>query len=310
MNLPDNPLAISKRQLSILELQTQLENQSTGQELAYTSPIWARLSLPHKNPGAIPFWEVRDGHYSMTIQPGVAPDAAGRMETKGIPYGVIPRQFLTFLVTEAVQKKDPTIQLGGSLAEFLTKLGITSDGGNNRKRVKDQIEMLTWCRMSLTQRLDNPDDPKAPAGYRQELMSIATGAEFWLNGGKGEQNQPALWGSTIDLAPEFFKYIVDRPVPVYLEDLRVLGDSSMRLDIYTWLVHRLYYLEHRTPIKWDQLHQQFGRGYARERAFRANFELALKDVLKVYTKANVSVTPSALVLMRSANHVRPALRGK
>lgn len=306
MNLPEKPLAISKRQLSILNLQTQLENQSTEQELAYTSPIWARLSLPHKNPGNVPFWEVRDGAYSMTIQPGVAPDAAGQMETKGIPYGVIPRQFLTFLVTEAVQKKDPTIQLGASLSEFLTKINIPL-GGNNRQRVKDQIEMLTWCRMSVTQRLEG-EAADTPAGYRQELMSIATGAEFWLNGSNA--NQPALWGSTIDLAPAFFKYVSDRPVPVYLEDLRVLGDSSMRLDIYTWLVYRLFYLEHRTPIKWTDLHQQFGRGYARERAFRANFELALKDVLKVYTKANVSVTPGALILMRSANHVRPALRGK
>lgn len=307
MNLPDNSLAISKRQLSILELQTQLENQSGEQELAYTSPIWARLSLPHKNPGAVPFWEVQNGSLSMTVQPGVAPGPDGRMETKGIPYGVIPRQVLTFLVTEAVQKKDPTVQLGDSLGEFLTKINIGHGGGKSRTRVREQVEMLTWCRMSVTQRLDSPDPDGAP-GYRQELLSIATGAELWLNGGKADRDRPALWGSTITLSEAFYASVARKPIPVYVEDLRVLGDSSMRLDIYTWLVYRLYYLQNRTLIPWDQLHEQFGKGYKRERDFRANFEVALKDVLKVYTKANVSVTPNHLILMRSANHVRPALR--
>jgi hypothetical protein len=304
MKLPENPLDLTKRQLSILELQTRLELHGGTQELAYTSPIWARFSLPHKDPGTVPFWEVQNGSLSMTVQPGIAPGETGRMEAKGIPFGVIPRHTLTYLVTQAVQQKDPQIFLGHSLNEFMGKVGLQRTGGNI-KRLKTQLERLVWCRISVTQVLDSPD---AGTGYRQELMSLATGAELWLNGGAKQDDAPGLWGSSITLSDDFYASIVDKPMPVYLEDLRVLGDSSMRLDIYTWLVYRLFYLQNRTPITWSQLHEQFGKGYARERNFRPNFEAALKDVLKVYTKANVSVTPEHLVLMRSAPHVRPALR--
>lgn len=302
MNLSDNPLEISKRQLSILELQSRLELEETEQALAYTTPVWARFSLPHRNPGDVPFYEVTNGAYSLTVQPGVAPGVDGRMQAKGIPFGVIPRQVLTFLVTEAVQQKDPVIRLGDSLGEFLRRINIRSDGGRDRQRVRDQLERLTWCRVSVTQRLASPD---AGQGYRQELMSIATGAELWLNGGK---DQPGLWGSSITLSDDFFASVVDKPVPMYLDDLRVLGGSSMCLDIYTWLVYRLFYLRSRTLIPWADLHAQFGKSYTRLRAFRENFEPALKDVLRVYTKANVKVTDKHLILMRSAPHVAPALR--
>jgi hypothetical protein len=302
MNLPDKTLAISKRQLSILELQTRLELEESEQHLAFTTPVWARFSLPHRNPGAVPFYEVENGGYSLTIQPGVAPGRDGRMEVKPIPFGVIPRQVLTFLVTEAVQKKDPVIDMGNSLGEFLRRINISSDGGRDRKRVRDQIESLTWCRFSITKTLTSE---VAGEGYEQHLMSIATGAELWLNGG---QNTPGLWGSTITLSDDFFASVVDKPVPMYLEDLRVLGGSSLALDIYTWLTYRLSYLTTRTMIPWESLHAQFGKSYTRLRDFRANFEPALRDVLKLYTKANVKVTSTHLILMRSAPHVSPALR--
>jgi hypothetical protein len=302
MNLPDKALELSKRQLSILELQTRLELEESEQHLAFTTPIWARFSLPHRNPGAVSFYEVENGGLRLTIQPGVAPGSDGRMEVKGIPFGVIPRQVLTFLVTEAVQKKDPVIDMGNSLGEFLRRINISSDGGRDRKRVRDQVEALTWSSFRVSATLDSEQNG---VGYDQRIIPIASGAELWLN---GKQNRPGLWGSTITLSDQFFESVIDKPVPMYLEDLRVLGGSSLALDIYTWLTYRLSYLTTRTMIPWESLHAQFGKSYTRLRAFRENFEPALQDVLKLYTKANVKVTSTHLILMRSASHVPPALR--
>jgi hypothetical protein len=301
MKIPESGLELTRRQVSILDLQTRLELDGDARDLAYTSPIWARFSLPHKDPGAVPFYEVHNGDLSMSIQPGIAPGVDGRMEAKGIPFGVIPRHTLTYLVTEAVQRKDPEVHLGSSLNEFMGKIGLGRNGTDIR-RLKTQLERLTWCRVSVTARLDSSE---AGQGYRQELMSLATGAELWLNGAAKHRGDPGLWGSSITLSPEFYASVIDKPLPVYLEDLRVLGDSALRLDIYTWLVYRMFYLRTTTRITWAQLHAQFGATYKRQRDFRARFEPALKDVLRVYTGARVTVSTECLTLRPSAPHVRP-----
>lgn len=291
-------LSFSRRELRLLDLQQALEQ--TGEErgdIAYTSPLWARFSLPHRNPGeGVIRWEAKNGDTTLTVRPGEKLNAEGQWESAGYPFGVIPRMALTFMATTAVQTQEPVIQLGDSQRDFMNRIGV-AHGKTDRRRIRTQLESLAACDIQLSQHASTD----AGWGYRTSRLPITKGLQLWLN---GREEGPALWGSTVVLSDEFFESIINSAMPVYLDDLRALGGSSMRHDIYVWLTYRLYTLTSTARISWDQLHAQFGSSYKQRRQFKAKFIEALNDVLKVYTRANVRVTDTTLELRPSAPHVR------
>ena len=49
-------------------------------------------------------------------------------------------------------------------------------------------------------------------------------------------------GSSITLSTDFFKRLINAPVPIKMEALRALRKSPLAMDIYTWLVYRMFTL--------------------------------------------------------------------
>jgi hypothetical protein len=82
----------------------------------------------------------------------------------------------------------------------------------------------------------------------------------------------------------------------------------MDLDVYAWLVHRLFHLNSINMITWSQLSGQFGHGYTEPRKFRHFFLDSLKRVQAVYPEANLKVADVGLMLMPSKPHVARAAR--
>jgi hypothetical protein len=54
----------------------------------------------------------------------------------------------------------------------------------------------------------------------------------------------------------------------------------MALDIYVWLAQRLHRVPTSKPqfVDWDSLHEQFGQGFARNPAARANGTVRPSDM--------------------------------
>jgi hypothetical protein len=116
-------------------------------------------------------------------------------------------------------------------------------------------------------------------------------------------NQPSLWQERVLLNEEFYKALLEHPVPVSESALKAIGPRSMVIDIYIWLAYRLHALDKNVEIGWPALHAQFGAGYDRLRAFRARFLEALELALAAYPDARVSLGERGLVLQPS----RPAV---
>lgn len=293
-----HPINPSRRELRLIELQAELERIGRERgDIAYTSPLWARFSLPHRNPGDVPYWEAKNGGVSLVVSPGLKTGEDGSRVSAGYPFGVIPRMALTYLATEVVRTGEPIVNLGDSQREFMTRLGI-SHGSTDRRRIRTQLEALAASDIRLE---EHAAVDGGGWGYRWSRLPITAGLQLWLNEDGGGA---ALWGSTIVVSTEFFDSIRDAAMPVYLDDLRALGGSSMRHDIYVWLTYRLYKMDKPTSISWEQLHAQFGASFSRQRDFKAKFLEALKDVQQVYEEARLRVTDTALVLMPSAPHVK------
>ena len=85
--------------------------------------------------------------------------------------------------------------------------------------------------------------------------------------------------------------------------LHALKSSSLAIDTYAWLAHRLYRIEGKGVIlHWRSLREQFGqeyRGQDADKNFKKEFTQVLKQVLAVYPKANVKKVTGGLLLMCS-----------
>ena len=134
---------------------------------------------------------------------------------------------------------------------------------------------------------------------RGNNLTIADSYELWTPHRTGAK---PLGESHVQLSQPFFESIMEAPVPVDMRALKALRGSPLRIDIYTWLVHRLPYLRRRTTIPWPLLAAQFGGDYKELHKFRAAFTKHLRQVLAVYPEAIDAAEPTkaGLIIRRAA----------
>ena len=99
--------------------------------------------------------------------------------------------------------------------------------------------------------------------------------------------------------------VLDRSAPLSTSAIKQLRKSPMDLDVYAWLVHRLFSLSKPSTVTWQQLSEQFGHGYAEIRKFRRFFIDSLKRVQTVYPEARLKVADSGVILLPSKPHLAP-----
>ena len=168
-------------------------------------------------------------------------------ETK-LPFGTNPRLILAWVCTEAVRTGSRDIVLGRSLSEFMRKLGISSTDGRGQARLRNQMERLFSCNVSMIYKDDN---------HRASAFAVlADLTDFWWN--PKQPNQRGLWESKVRLSESFFNEIVSHPVPIDMNTLKALKRSPLGLDLYLWLVYRTFPLRAPLRLTWRQVYSQFG----------------------------------------------------
>lgn len=274
----------------------EVEDARRADKLGYMARALIQATLPHKATPGNEFHR-ENGFFSLTI---LAPSKVG------LPYGSIPRLLLSWMTTEAVQTRSPVLEMGPTLSAFMGELGMVPRGGKRGEitRLKNQTERL----FSSTVSCQYADDTSSQgSGFR-----IAKDYVLWWT--PKAPDQVPLWKSTVTLSTDFYKEIIERPVPVDMGALKALKRSPMALDIYFWMTYRLSYLRKDTVIPWPLLQAQFGADYAQDghgqRNFKVKFIQRLKNVQEIYEKARVFGMDRGLVLRPSPPHVakrRPPL---
>jgi hypothetical protein len=66
----------------------------------------------------------------------------------GVPFGSHARLILLYLQTEALRTGRREVELGGSLREWLGRIGV-SVGGMTGRSVRDQAERISRCRLTF-----------------------------------------------------------------------------------------------------------------------------------------------------------------
>ena len=284
-------MAINQNNLDLLinkALAIEDELALDADALGFMARAMVQATLPHSKVAGNEFTR-RNGNYSLTI---LSPSSIG------LPYGSVPRLLLAWVTTEAVKTKSRELELGDSLSGFMRELDLVPTGGRwgSITRLKEQTKRLFAS--SITAIYEQGQ------GTQIINQAVADRAVFWWH--PKDPDQAALWKSTITLTDNFYREIIDRPVPIDMRAIKALKKSPMALDIYTWLTYRVSYLKRPTAISWASLAMQFGSSYSRQRDFKTAFMSELKKVVTVYGGVQVEALPTGLLVKPSLTHIPKA----
>ncbi|MHB1525058.1 MAG: replication protein RepA [Candidatus Dormibacteria bacterium] len=275
---PEPPRVELVEEAAALEVEAARE----AGEIAYYARIMAQVGLPYTAQPGNEFLRV-NGYLTVSF---VAPAGIG------LPYGVIPRLLLCWLTTQAVTTKQRELHLGHTLTEFLDQLQLTRGGGPRGDINRLRRQMTSLFGSTVTAIYTTPGE----TGIKP--IPVAEDVFLWWD--PGRPAVPVFWNSTIVLSEPFFRNVVDRPIPIAMEDLQRLRRSPLALDMYVWLSHRLFYLKAPTTVPTELLQAQFG-GSERmlQKHFRAQLKRHLAHVKQVWPELNAEITAKGIHLSPS-----------
>ncbi len=254
---------------------------------------WCQAALPHRRLANDQGWQIDGERVRLIVEPGMRGGDNGKPEPVGVPYGSRARLILLRLQSEALRTQSRDVELGSTLRDWLTKMGIPV-GGRSVKEVRDQTERISRCRLTFEVRHGN-----RVGMANQNIMELAIFFE------SADPAQGALFAQHARLSEAFFASLQKHPVPIEEAAIRAIANNSMALDIYAWLAYRLHVLVKPTPVSWRALKQQFGASFARLDNFKATFSSNLHLAMAVYRDAKIEDGPAGLVLHNSRPPVAP-----
>lgn len=260
-------------------------------EMAFTHSVLCQVGLPRSKVDGREFLR-QSGAAWLNIQAGMLDEGNGPV-LQPIPYGPLPRIALAWVSTFAVRHKTREIHIGDSAADFLRLVGM-DDQGARYKNLRKQMHALAACRLQL--------------GLKGRTFNGNPVEQFdaWLS--NGGTHQKTLWPGVMHLSDGYFHQLLEHGVPLDNRALHALKGSSLALDVYTWLAHRLHRIEGRPVIlHWKSLREQFAQEYQGkdpDNDFKKKFLPALSAALAVYPQAKVKKVTGGLLLQPSPPPIR------
>lgn len=285
---------LTSQRVAFLDRAVEIEQEGC-EDLGFATDFMTQTSLPLTEPTGT-YYARSNGRFKLIITPTVI-EVDGVM-TACYPYGVYPRRALIWIISEALRKNDPKIEIGATINEFMKKIGLKAGGGQRAKDMRRQLLALLGSPIRTTM-------TESKNGVTHDVVStflIANNAEIWTENRPGAIGQSPLFQSTIELSPEFFsKLKKNGAVPLDMRAIDALGNNAMALDIYAWASWRVHAARGRTvEIKWETLQKQFGSTFTQRRDFKRHFLKVLAKVQVVYPGLDCEATASHFILKPSA----------
>lgn len=260
------------------------------EDIAFLHAGFCMAALPHRCPtNDREPWIRTNGRFKLALWPGRMLREDGSFVDVGVPYGTKARLILLYLMTTAIQARSRCVPMERSMSAWLRKIGLPVTGGprGTIKPVREQA--LRISRASLTFRFDDED---GHASLRDRRM--VDGLHLWAADESGD------WPEYVELTQEFYEHLLEHAVPLDEHAIAKLKGSSLALDVYVWLCHRLPRLERPIRLPFRQLMPQFGSQIRSLSSFSQNFRDALLDVLAVCPEARVNLFDGGVELLPSS----------
>ena len=276
----DAPASVPSVVARLISSASDLLDEEREVNLGFVCRSLTLATLPHRSV---------DGHYFQRVNGAVTMTMMAPPDV-GLPYGSIPRLLMAYLSTNAVKKQSREIELGDTMSQFMKTLGLNVTGGKRGDvtRLKNQTTRLFSSVVNVRYEDEN----------KSLILNRPVASQFSLWWSK-DKNQTSLWKSSVVLSEEFYREIVEHPIPIDVDVLKLIKSSPLQLDLYCWLSFRMSYLKKKTLIPWSSLASQFGSNYSLLRKFRAALIDALKRVAIVYPGCRFEVEEGGLLLIPS-----------
>lgn len=209
-----------------------------------------------------------------------------KTKSSPLPHGSLIRLVMIDITTYAIQKNTHEIFIENSASKYLKRLGLDNQGARHHN-LRKQLRALAACHFYFEYL--SVEFYGCPIFKPDE--EIETEIDF-----KG------AWPKLLILSDDFFKVITESAVPLEQDAITKLKGSALAIDIYVWLVHRLFRLKQVTHLPWKVVRNQFALGYSGEhskRSFKKKFLIALDKVKKVYPQANIEFVRGGILLKHS-----------
>ena len=266
--------------LTVLERRTLDANMmicdASTERPEFLHAVLCQVGLPRRRQEGRVFQRT-SGKASLLLEAGSRATGLGKWQECPLPYGAQPRLVLYHLCSEAIRTQSNVVDVGGSVREFLRRVGI-GISGQAFNQFKDQMTALSVCRMTLAYVAD---------GRLTQMQATPIDSfDAWLH---SDAAQGAFWPDVIELHPKFFSTLIEHAVPLDPRAIGALQHSALALDVYTWLAHRLCRIrtDNGSKLHWKSLKEQFGQEYKDPKDFKHSFKHALSSVLTVYPDAKV-----------------------
>ena len=269
-----------------------------------------QCSFPHADPKDATKFTRKNGWLELTLGT-THPDT-------GLPYGVPARLLTIYCTSEAVRTNSPEIYLGDSVHDFLRRLDvpITRGARGSLSVYANQLLRLIHSTLSID---ENIRDGAGRQGLHMRQALFVEEARLWWDDPEHSKSRKGAGrafgrtignGSSLMLSSVLFHSILERSAPLATSAIKRLRKSPMDLDVYAWLVHRLFHLSKPSMVSWEQLSNQFGHNYGLPRKFRHFFLDSLKRVSAVYPEAKLQISESGVLLLPSRPHLANAKPSK
>jgi hypothetical protein len=289
--LPEKWEKHSKRDLKAIEGGKIYTTDPSQNDIVYLARELVLCTLPHSDPGDVRAWGRRNGDLTLSVKPGIKQDRkSGEYFSVGIPYGIIPRLILMWMVTEIRRMGSRRLELGHYFNEFLAKIGLSGYTGRgprgDARRVREQMERLFRAIISFEYEENNGKR----YGATWLDMQVAPHGVFWWSEEKTEKD--LQWGSWIEVSEAFFQAVMAFPTPLDIRVLRHVKDSCLGIDLYALLNREAFRaMKDGKPrfLAWEWLHEQTGNEIASLHNFRRNALVQIKEILAVHSGLIVSI---------------------
>src|SRR3954470_11555568 len=226
-----------------------------AQRMGITYSGFCLTGFPHKRlPDEMP-WEKTGHNVTLLVEPGRLKVGPGASVLFGVPYGARARIIMIYLQTQALCSGGRQVQLGRSMREWMTRMGLSA-GGETARALRDQARRISACHIKFFWSATNGEG-RGGDGFRKG--SIVTDGFFFRE--EAEDRQGLLFDDVVTLDETFYEALRDHPVPLLESAIKQLKEKSLALDVYIWLAYRLHSLKQPTPISWTSLFAQFGTGF-------------------------------------------------
>lgn len=203
----------------------------------------------------------------------------------GLPSGLAPRFLLAYIYTQFKLTGDPVINLGNSIRDVMSLMGIKPQAGKGRNVYQWTLQLyrLIYTNFSIT----NIDESKTGELLLDvKNQSLFSSSKLWLD---EDYNGKAF----VKISEDFSAEVYDHLAPI---DIRIMAKlynkkNCLAVDLFTWSQYRIansLKTRDHTPIfiSLEQAYKQFGNQNNHIAMFRTQLIKAISTIDSVVGELN------------------------